>query len=60
MKGGNMQSYKVKAVFEVEYEIPAGKADSREDAIETAKGYLLEQIDNRNVAYNDLKAKVVA
>jgi hypothetical protein len=55
-----MKSYKVKAILEVEYEIPMGKADSRKDAVEVAKGYLLEKIANKNVAYDELKAKIVA
>lgn len=49
--------YKVKAVLEVEYIIE--DEESEADAIEIAKGYLLEKIDYRDVAYDELKGRII-
>ena len=46
--------YYVIAVLEVAYEIDAEDIESAE---EIAKGYLLDKIDKRNVAYDELVAK---
>lgn len=51
--------YKVKVSLEIEYEIPEGKSETREDAIETAKGYLLEKINTKQVSYSELKGKII-
>lgn len=46
--------YKVTAALAVTYTIDA---EDEEDAIASAKGYLLKKIDNRDVAYDELKAR---
>lgn len=57
-----MKYYKVKAILEVEYEITSedlGEDDGIENAVETAKGWLLEKIDHRNVAYDELTGEAL-
>lgn len=61
LKGGenNMRkTFKVKAILEVVYEVTGEEYVS--DALEVAKGYLLDKIDAKNVAYDELKARLVS
>lgn len=54
-----MNKYAVKTTLEVTFEVPMGKSDTREDAIEVAKGYLFEKIAHGDVRYNELKGQIV-
>lgn len=54
-----MNVYKIRVKLEIDYEIPLGKSEDEEGAMEVAKGYLLEKIDHINVAYDELKAKII-
>ncbi len=51
-----MKTYKVKATLTVVYEL---REENKEDALEVAKDLLLQKIDKRNVAYDELKSYIV-
>ena len=56
-KGENKKKlYKVKARLEVQYLI---WAEDEEEAKDDAMGSLLEKIDVKNVAYDELKARII-
>lgn len=51
-----MKTYKIKAMLSVTYTL---KEENKEDALAVAKDLLLQKIDKRDVAYDELKGIIV-